>query len=163
MRHSLLIVAFAAILAALAGCDLEVEIKNATPSVTWVAAQAATDGVIDVTVWVYDLDRDPVDLTVTWSMDGVEQGPIALASGGHGIVGLTTDGTEIGPEGRPDPDGQPHLLRWALPEGVGAGASLALTFTPDDRIAPLGQTRASVDFTRADGLPKATLLTAVGP
>ena len=103
-------------LLALAGCDLEVEIKNATPRVTWVAAAPAADGVVDVTLWVYDLDQDPVDLTVTWSRDGVDQGPIALAPGGHGVVGLTTDATELGPDGRPDPDGQPPCCAgpWVL-------------------------------------------------
>ncbi len=158
MRLFTLIAVFVLFLAGLTGCDLEIEIKNSTPVVTWVAAAPVADGVVDVTVWIFDMDRDPVDVAVTWSLDGVEQGPIDLAPGGHGTLGLTTDATALGDDGRPVPEGQPHLLRWALPEGVPQTASLQLAFSPDDRVAPVGQMHTSPSFTPASGLPAATAL-----
>jgi len=160
VQRSSLIILFAAAMASAAGCDLEVEIANAAPRVTWIAAQPAADGVVDLTVWVYDLDRDPVDLAVTWSLDGASQGKIVLAPGGHGTGGLTTDATDLGPDGRPDPDGQPHLVRWDLGDQVGDNASLQLTFVPDDGVAATGPSAVSPTFTAAGGLPSATELTA---
>lgn len=155
-----LVGALMAVLAAPAGCALQVEMTNATPVVTWIAAPPAVDGVVDITVWVYDLEREPVDLIVTWTLDGQDQGAIAHAGGGHGTTGLTTDGTQLDDTGRPESDGQPHLIRWAVPDDVAATASLQLTFTADDRVAPVADTVVSPAFTWADGLPNVSRLAA---
>jgi hypothetical protein len=153
-----LIFVFIAALGCLHGCDLEVEIDDAAPRVTWFSAHPAANGVIDVTVWVYDLERQPVDLTVTWTLDDTNQGDITHAAGGHGVLGLTTDGTDMGANGRPDPGGQPHLLRWALDSDLAADANLKLVFTPDDRVSLPGPTVYSPTFTPAAGLPTVTAL-----
>ncbi len=122
-------------LGAFGGCDEELVLANALPRVTWVDVAPAEDGVAAITVWVRDLEGDPVSLDVTWSAPGGAPTPIAIAPGGHGLVGLTTL------EGAGDPNGQPHLISWdvtAVPEG-----QVTLTFVADDSAA--GRTRASSD------------------
>ena len=112
MRRFSLVIMIAAVVSGLLSCDIEVEIDDVVPRVTWFSAEPVAEGVIEMTVWVYDLERKPVDLSVTWSLDDISQGAITLAPGGHGLLGLTTDGTPL-TDGRPSVDGQPHLLRWA--------------------------------------------------
>ena len=135
-------------------CSLQVELENVAPVVTWVAVPEAHDGIVDVTVWVYDLEEAPVDLVVNWWLDGEEQGAIDHAPGSHGQLGLTTDGGDLGPEGRPDPDGQPHLIRWALPDDLPSEARLRLSFTADDLVSAVGPSVATPaeGFTASAGL-----------
>ena len=95
MHRLSLILIFVLGFTAWSACDLEVEIKNGSPVVTWLAAEPATSGVVDLTVWLYDVDRDPVDLTVTWAIDGVDQGPITLGPGGHGLVGTSCGNSSV--------------------------------------------------------------------
>jgi hypothetical protein len=145
------------------GCDVQVELTNAPPVATWLQASGAADGIVDLTVWVYDLEQQPVDLEMTWSLDGVDQGELALASGGHGLLGLTTITDTLGPDGRPDPDGQPHLIRWTLPNSVAGDARLQVHVLADDRESTMGpRTSTSSDgFTADDGLPTVSLLSAL--
>ena len=144
-------------------CDLEVEFTNAPPVATWLQASEASDGIVDVTVWVYDLEQEPVDLEMTWSLDGEEQGAITLAPGGHGVLGLTTVDESTGSEGRPDPDGQPHLIRWSLPEQVTEQSRLQLHIVADDRVSTVGpMTSTSTEgFLPADGVPTVVALSAL--
>jgi len=155
-RFSLAIIVAAAV-SALMSCDVEVEIDDVVPRVTWFSAEPVADGVIEMTVWVYDLERKPVDLTVNWSLDDVSQGAIVLAPGGHGLLGLTTDGTPL-TQGRPSVDGQAHLLRWALDSSVPSDAAITLAFTPDDRVAGPGATVNTPTFTPASGVATVTAL-----
>jgi hypothetical protein len=144
------------------GCGLQLEFTNTPPVVTWVHVSPSLDGIVDVTMWIYDLEQQPVDLDVTWTLDGVDQGPITLAAGGHGVLGLTTNSPTMGPEGRPDPDGQPHLIRWALPEAVTAEARLQLHVLADDRESVTGAITATSaeGFTAQDGVPVVSPLSA---
>ena len=143
------------------GCPLTVEIANGAPRVTWIAVQPAVDGVVEVTVWIYDIDRDPVDLEATWSVDGADQGALELAAGGHGLVGLTTMDTPLGDSGRPDPDGQPHQLRWSVEDIPSNTSNVRLSFTPDDRVAAVGETVVSPPFDLDVGLPTVVALEAL--
>ena len=145
------------------GCDLQVELTNAPPVATWVQASGAVDGIVDLTIWVYDLEQQPVDLEVTWSLDGADQGEIELAAGGHGLLGLTTTSEPLGSDGRPQPDGQPHLIRWVLPESVSEDARLQIHVLADDRESTAGASTSSPaeGFTVADGLPVVTPLSAL--
>ena len=88
----------------LMGCDAELEILNAAPRVTWVAVQPpiAGESVAEITVWVHDVEGDPVDLTVRVTVGGVEK-ELVLLPGGHGLTGLTTQAARF------DENGQPHL------------------------------------------------------
>ena len=158
MYRSSITLVVVAVLACMAGCNLEVEIDNARPIVTWLSVPPATDGVVDLTVWVYDLERDPVDLTVTWLVGGESQGEIALAPDSHGTIGLTTDATELGEAGRPNPDGQPHLVQWKLDDAVDDATILQLKFRPDDGVASAGPTVYTPEFTADEGLPLVTRL-----
>ena len=144
-------------------CDLEVEFTNAPPAATWLQASEASDGIVDVTVWVYDLEQEPVDLEMTWSLDGAEQGAITLAPGGHGVLGLTTVDESSGPEGRPDPDGQPHLIRWSLPDLVTEQSRLQLHIVADDRVSTVGPMTSTPaeGFLPADGVPTVVALSAL--
>lgn len=129
----------------LTGCDLEVEVKNAAPRVTWVAVEPASGGIAEVTVWLSDREGDPVDLTASFELDGTDAGELALATGGHGLVGLTTH------EARLDPNGQPHLVRW-LVDGVSTSAAVRLVFAPADDEAGAGEVVATPTFTLSDGM-----------
>lgn len=161
MYRSSVTLVVVAVLVCMAGCNLKVEIDNARPTVTWLSVPPATDdGVIDLTVWVYDLERDPVDLTVTWLVGGESQGEIALAPGSHGTVGLATDDTDLGDSGRPNPDGQPHLVRWQLDDAIDDATSLQLRFKPDDGVTSAGRTVYTPEFTADEGLPLVTRLTS---
>ena len=165
-RISFIIIFFIILLAValrLTACGMQLELTNATPVATWTAVAPTVNGIADVTVWLYDLERQPVDLLVTWSVDGVDQGEITLAAGGHGLSGLTTDATQLGPEGRPEPDGQPHLLRWALPDTVGPDARLRLNFTVDDLESEVGTPVSTPEpgFTRSDGLQAVSRLVSL--
>ena len=137
------------------GCDLHVELINAPPSVTWVQAAPASDGIVELTVWVYDLEQAPVDLDLSWSLDGVDQGALTLASGGHGTLGLTTAADTLEADGRPDPDGRPHVIRWALPEDIAGDARLHLHASADDRVSEPGPrvSTPAEGFTALEGLP----------
>ena len=142
------------------GCDLQVELTNAPPVATWVQASGVTDGIVDLTIWVYDLEQRPVDLQVKWSLDGADQGEIELAAGGHGLLGLTTTSEPMGSDGRPAPDGQPHLIRWALPESLSEDARLQIHVLADDRESTVGAWTSSPSegFKAAEGLPTVTPL-----
>ncbi len=137
-----------------AACDLHVELTNAPPVVTWAHATPAADGIVDVTLWVYDLEAQPVDLTLTWSLDGADQGAVSIASGGHGTLGLTTDQGGLGADGRPNPDGQSHLIRWAIPADLAGGGRLRLHVLADDRVSEPGPVVAtpSQGFLASEGI-----------
>ena len=122
------------------------EILNAAPRVTWVAVQPPVDEISEVTVWISDLDGDPVDLDVSWTTGSGDPTPAKLAVGGHGTVGLTTH------EALFDPNGQPHLLLWDTTAAAGAG-SVQLVFRPDDLQIQGGLEARSPAFELATGLP----------
>jgi len=134
VRHILFLLSFA-LLALTQGqaCDLKVELTNAPPTATWLQAEPMSDGVVDLTLWVYDLEQAPVDVEISWSLDGVEQGALELAPGGQGTLGLTTSDETLSADGRPNPDGQAHLIRWALPQGSAENARVQLHVRADDR------------------------------
>ncbi|MGM0574494.1 MAG: hypothetical protein ACQEXJ_02000 [Myxococcota bacterium] len=131
----------------LAACNEAIDVRNAGPRATWVAVQPAEDGIVELTLWVSDLDGDPVDVEAGWRADGeAEVTPLALAPGSHGTAGLTTE-QEIF-----DPAGQPHRLLWDV-EGVPTDRDLRLIFVPDDREAGAGRTAESPPFRVDEGLP----------
>ena len=102
------------------------------------------DGVVDLTVWISDLDGDPVDLEVSWAVEGESPQVAAWAPGGHGTNGLTTE------QGRFDPAGAPHLLRWDVSE-MDASASVRFTFAPHDG-EDAGLEVVTPAFVPADGI-----------
>lgn len=157
-----LVAALGVLVMQMAGCDLQVELTNAPPRVTWAHAEPAGDALIDLTLWVYDLEQNPVDLTLTWSLDGIEQGPLSLASGGHGTLGLSTSQDVLEVDGRPDPDGQPHLIRWALPAELSEGARLQVHALADDRVSEPGPMAStpSEGFTASAGLEVTRLISS---
>ena len=114
------------------GCDSRIELMNAPPRATWIQAEAMSDGIVDLTLWVYDVEQEPVDVHLTWSLEGVEQGALELAPGGHGTQGLVTRDELPSTNGRPNPDGRAHLIRWALPAEVDALARVQVHVQVDD-------------------------------
>ena len=114
-------------LTAVPGCDSQLEVENAAPRITWVAVHPPLDGehVAEVTVWIADLEGDPVDLEIEVVREDDSSEELATAAGGHGLVGLTTQ------EARFDPNGQPHLLLWDVSGIVDERVQLRLA--PDDQ------------------------------
>lgn len=138
--------------AAAGGCDDGVAVRNAAPAATWLAVQPPEEGVAETTLWVFDRDGDPVDVSMRWRREGTEEGtPVALAPGGHGLVGLTTR------VGTVRPQGEPHHVRWRVDE-VPQDATIRLIVEPDDREAGAGRTVRTPPFTLAEGLPEAVPL-----
>ena len=125
MLRTLNLALLLALMPLVVGCQSTIEIENAAPRVTFFAAAPAVDGVVDLTVWISDLDGDPVDLDVSWSVEGGAPQEAKWAPGGHGISGLTTE------QGRFDSAGAPHLLRWDVSD-VDAEASVRFVFAPHD-------------------------------
>jgi hypothetical protein len=142
--RTLNIALFLALVLPLGACESAVELENAAPRVTFFAAAPAVDGVVELTVWISDQDGDPVDLEVRWAADGATSQEPQWSPGGHGVNGLTTE------QGRFDPAGAPHLLRWDVSE-VESSASVRFTFAPHDGIDP-GLEATSPAFVPADGL-----------
>jgi len=132
------------------GCEATLEIDNAAPRVTFFAAAPASDDVVDLTVWILDLDGEPVDLEVSYQADGGGSETPIWAPGGHGINGLTTL------DGLFEPEGQPHLLRWDV-SGLDPSTSVRVTLVPDD-LLDRGETVTSPAFILADGLQGAVEL-----
>jgi len=130
-------------------CDAELEIENAAPRITWIAVQPALAGesVAEVTVWISDLEGDPVNLAVDIVRDDGSLEELALEAGGHGLVGLTTQ------ESRFDPNGQPHLLLWDTKDLVGSKVQLRLA--PDDKNGGVGDTVSTPMFSVDVGLKEA--------
>jgi hypothetical protein len=128
----------------LGACESTLEIENAAPRVTFFAAEPAVAGVVDLTVWISDQDGDPVDLEVSWAVDGAASQEAQWAPGGHGVNGLTTE------QGRFDPAGAPHLMRWDVSE-VESSASVRFTFAPHDG-TDAGLEAITPAFVPADGL-----------
>ena len=128
----------------LGACESTVEIENAAPRVTFFAAAPAADGAVDLTVWISDLDGDSVDLEVSWAIDGAAPQEAHWSPGGHGVNGLTTE------EGRFDPAGVPHLMRWDVSQ-VESSAAVRFTFAPHDGTDP-GLEAISPAFVPADGI-----------
>ena len=150
MLRTLIVALFLALTLPLGACQSTIEIENAAPRVTFFAAAPAVDGVVDLTVWISDQDGDPVDLEVSWAVDGqAPQAPV-WAAGGHGVSGLTTE------QGRFDPAGAPHLLRWDVGE-VDASASVRFTFAPHDG-EDAGLEVVSPVFVPSEGLDPAVAL-----
>ena len=140
----------------LVGCDAELEIANAAPRVTWVAVQPpiAGESMAEITVWVYDVEGDPVDLNVYVLRNGVEE-PLVPESGSHGLVGLTTQAARF------NDNGQPHLLVWNT-EGL-AGAQVQLRFEPNDRVGGVGKRVLTPPFDVEVGLREAVTVQVDGP
>ena len=133
-------------LLAISGClTSELSIKNSSPRLTWIAVQAPVDGVSVITVWIQDLEGDPVDLEIRWFGEGEEE-DLDLVPGSHGIVGLTTL------DGRFEPNGQPHELWWDV-SSVPTTGELRLHLVPDDR-AVTGPEATTPPFVLAEGLPE---------
>jgi hypothetical protein len=131
-----------------AGCDSVVEIKNSVPRLTWLQVEAVGGQTAEITLWVYDLEGDPVDLSGGWALDGeLEITPISWGEGGHGTNGLTTH------EARFSPDGQPHLVIWNV-GGLPSELPIQLVFTPEDGTASQGETVMSPSFKLTEGLPE---------
>ncbi len=144
-----------AALAALPACDAALTVRNAAPRVTWVAIQPpADDGApARLTVWVSDLDGDPVDLALSVrGADGVDA-EVPLAPGGHGASGLATR------EALGDPNGQPHLLLWDTSQAP--AGPLVLTITPTDSVGDTGDAASTPPFTLDEGLPAPVALVPV--
>lgn len=137
-----------------AGCSDPITVNNAVPRVTWLAATPTDDGnIIELTIWVSDIDGDTVDIAASWQADG-ESGPLVQASGSYGLIGLPTR------EALYEPEGQPHAVLWDisdLPSG-----EVRLSFVPDDRPYDsdegLGLTAVSPAFDASTGLPDAVQL-----
>ena len=142
---------------ALAGCDSDLEIANAVPRVTWVAVQRPLDGdnLAEITVWLADVEGDPVDLEVSVSQDGTSTA-LVLTGGGHGLVGLTTQ------EARFDSNGQPHLILWDT-SGLAEDTDVQLRFLPDDRRGGMGPIALSPKFRLDAGLKEAMTVTVEAP
>ena len=141
----------------LSGCDSELEIANAVPRVTWVAVQRPIDDdkLAVITVWISDVEGDPVDLDVTVLRNG-ETEPLTLDAAGHGLVGLTTQ------DARFEVNGQPHLLLWDT-SGLPADADVQLRFLPDDRKGGLGLPALSPKFGLDVGLKEAMTVSVETP
>ncbi|MEC9396281.1 MAG: hypothetical protein VX475_01665, partial [Myxococcota bacterium] len=87
-----------------------------------------------MTIWLLDLEGDPVDLDMRWSAAGVDGDQVATQAGnGHGRVGLMTR------RGRLEPNGQAHELTWSV-DGVPIGEEIRLSFTPTDQQGHTGET-----------------------
>jgi len=142
--RTLILALFLALTLPLGACESTVELENAAPRVTFFAAAPAVDGVVELTVWISDQDGDPVDLEVSWAADGSSAQTPQWAPGGHGLSGLTTV------EGRFDPAGSPHLLRWDVSE-VEANATVRFTMAPHDG-TDAGLEVISPAFVPADGI-----------
>ncbi len=128
-------------------CDSTLEVANSTPRATWVAVAPPVDGVADITVWISDLEGDPVTLILKHRTAGdtSEGTDIKLAAGGHGLSGLTTH------LGMFDPNGQPHLIKW---DATGLTGQVQLRFSPEDN-DDKGEVSLSPTFDIAVGLPDA--------
>lgn len=132
----------------LVGCDPAVIVENAPPRVTWLAVQPAQDGVSVLTVWILDLEGDPVDLEMTWAEEGeIDAQTMTFAEGGHGLVGLTTR------DGRLHDNGQHHEFRWKV-DDIPSDQQVQLTVAATDRHAGFGESVTSPAFTLAQGLPE---------
>jgi hypothetical protein len=133
----------------LAACDSQLEIDNAAPRITWVAVHPPLDGesIAEVTVWISDMEGDPVNLAIDVIREDGSTEELLLEPGGHGLVGLTTQ------ESRFDPNGQPHLLLWDT-AGL-EGAMLQLGFSPDDNEGGTGDTVVTPMFEVDVGLYEA--------
>jgi len=118
----------------LAACDSQLEIENAAPRITWVAVQPPLEGesIAEVTVWIADMEGNPVNLAVDVIREDGHTDELVLEPGSHGLIGLTTQ------EARFDPNGQPHLLLWDT-SGL-EGTKLQLGFSPDDNEGGAGDT-----------------------
>ncbi len=140
----------------LLGCDTELEISNAVPRVTWVAVQPpiAGESLAEVTVWVYDVEGDPVDLSAHVLVNGAEV-PLVLESGSHGLVGLTTQAARF------DANGQPHLLIWNV-DGLSA-SEVQLRFAPNDRVGGQGKAVLTPPFEIEIGLKEAATVQVTEP
>lgn len=137
----------------LLGCDAALTVRNAAPRVTWLAVQppASAQDPAEITVWVSDLDGDPVDVALTVrGADGVDAA-LALAPGGHGVAGLATR------EAVGDPNGQPHVLLWDTSQAP--AGPLVLTITPTDSQGDAGDAASTPAFSLDAGLPEPVALT----
>ena len=130
-------------------CDSQLEVDNAAPRITWVAVQPPLDGdsVAEVTVWISDLEGDPVNLAVEVVRADGSSEELVLEPGSHGVVGLTTQ------EARFDPNGQPHLLLWNIEQLTGTEVQLSLS--PDDKNGGVGDTVTTPMFKVDVGLKEA--------
>ena len=137
------------------GCAAPIELYNAAPRLTWVHVGPATNGIAEITLWVFDVEGDPTDLELSWSGDNGVRSSLTMAAGGHGTVGLTTRGDTLGDDGMFDPDGQPHLLRWDFAaDGVTASDSVRLHVVPTDH--DTGPSVTSPSFTLEQGMANVT-------
>lgn len=134
-------------------CDSMITVSNAAPSATWIAVQPSADGVAEITLWIRDLEGDPVDLDARWRLasDDAEGTNLDLLPASHGTVGLTTD------EARFESAGQPHLLLWDVTD-VPAQESVELVFVPDDKEGGIGAQVRTPAFSHAEGLPSPVIL-----
>ncbi len=132
-----------------AACDSELEVENAAPRITWVAVQPALEGesVAEVTVWISDLEGDPVDLVIEVIGEDGNSAELVVEPGSHGLIGLTTQ------ESRFDPNGQPHLLLWDTKDL--AGSKVQLRLVPDDQNGGAGDAVATPMFSVDVGLKEA--------
>lgn len=71
------------------GCDENYHFDNALPYLTWVASSPVSEEEATLSLWIKDLEGDPVDLQITWK-DGADEKPIALLPGGSPLLGLPT-------------------------------------------------------------------------
>ena len=144
---------FLCALGPLGACTDPIEIKNARPQLTWLAAQPAADGVVKLTLWVADLDGDSVDVTADVLM-GDQTIALKQAPGSYGLLGLTTRDAEV------RRDGQPHEILW---DTQAVNGQVTLRLTPNDRPHDddgVGLTALSPSFDIAVGLPEPAPLTS---
>jgi len=78
------------------GCqDSTASLRNAGPAVVVVAARPDPDeaaGLLAIDLYIRDLERDPVDLSVSvWRAAGEKEDAVVLWSPGHGSRGLSSD------------------------------------------------------------------------
>jgi len=147
LKKLVMVSVLALIAASAPSCESIVEVDNSAPRVTWVAVAPPVDGVADITVWISDIEGDPVSLELTWRSAGQSSAgtTIVQAPGGHGVVGLTTHlATQ-------ESNGQAHLIRWDVSEVSG---QVELRFLPRDA-EDAGVVVVSPAFDVVAGLPEA--------
>ena len=136
-----------ALLAVLAGlvcaCDPGVEVLNVAPTVTAVGPVSYVDGHLEIVIWVRDHEEQAVDVTLQVLRGGQAVSGAAL-SGGHGVVGLTTNNSD---------SGEPHLVHWGADGGgIAIGDKLQVRVTATDRSDEASLPVTSAEFVVSEGL-----------
>ncbi|MCA9541192.1 MAG: hypothetical protein KC620_19965 [Myxococcales bacterium] len=140
-----------------AGCDEQVNVGNSAPEAMVAAVCVGGEGRVELTAYVIDAERDPVELRVTVGTgDEVRSGPSL-----DGLIGLAsarpTDppvGGACAEDAGTCPAGRMHRIEWGPCDAAGCaappalGAVVELQTTARDEANPFGApTSASVTVT----------------